>query len=394
MQYSLEKAISASVRDNWSQVAYDLQNLVSDSRIEMNEEERQKVLEVSLKLLINGDFQQKWEIAKIFPKLGHITIKPLIELLKSEEAELETRWFICRILSEFNDPNCAIALANLLRNAEDEELSMMASQALANLGTSAIKALHELLQVEESKLLAVQALSQIRRFEIVEPLLEVVNDPSSEIRTIAVEALGSFHDERILPILIAALKDTASTVRKEAAIAIGLRSSQFKLVEQLAPLLYDLNIEVCQQAAIALGRMKTDEAADELFKVLQSPLTPVKLKLTIVRSLGWMETALSLNYLQEGLTSPEGDICQEVIIVLGRIEASELRKKATQILIEFFSSEPIIARQTQIRQALVMSLGELGHPEALELLQRFAEDEDKIIKLHAIAALKKYCSVV
>jgi HEAT repeat protein len=394
MQYSLEKAISASVRDNWSQVAYDLQNLVSDSRIEMNEEEKQKALELSLKILIDGDFQQKWEIAKIFPKLGHITIEPLIELLESEEAELETRWFVCRILSEFNDPNCAIALANLLRNAEDEELSMMASQALANLGTSAIKALHQLLQVKESRLLAVQALSQIRRFEIVEPLLEVVNDPSSEIRTIAVEALGSFHDERIVPVLIAALKDTASTVRKEAAIAIGLRSSQIKLVEQLAPLLYDLNIEVCQQAAIALGRMGTNEAADELFKVLQSPLTPVTLKLTIARSLGWMETAPALDYLREVLTAPESEICQEVITVLGRIEASELRKKATQILIEFFSSEPTIARQTQIRQALVMSLGELGQPEALELLQRFAEDEDKIIKLHAIAALKKYCSVV
>lgn len=394
MQNSLESAISASVRDDWSQVAYYLQNLVSDSQIEMNEEEQEKALELSLKILINGDFQQKWEIAKILPKLGHITIEPLIELLESEEAELETRWFICRILSEINDPTCAIALANLLRNAEDEELSMMASQALANLGTSAIKALHELLQAEDSRLLAVQALSQIRRFEIVEPLLEVVNDPSSEIRTIAVEALGSFHDERIVPVLIAALKDTASMVRKEAAIAIGLRSSQFQLVEQLAPLLYDLNIEVCQQAAIALGRMKTDEAAEELFKVLQSPLTPVTLKLTIVRSLGWMETAPSLNYLREELLAPEGEICQEVITVLGRIEASELRKKATQILIEFYSSEPTSARQTQIRQALVMSLGELGQPEALELLQRFAEDEDKIIKLHAIAALKKYCSVV
>lgn len=293
-----------------------------------------------------------------------------------------------------NHPTCAIALANLLRNAEDEELSMMASQALANLGTAAIEALRELLQVEESRLLVVQALSQIRRFEIVEPLLEVVNDPSPEIRTIAIEALGSFHDEQILSVLVAALKDTAPSVRKEAAIAIGLRTSQFKLVEQLKPLLYDLNIEVCQQAAIALGRMGTDTSADELFKVLQSPLTPVILKLTLVRSLSWMETAPSLNYLQEGLESQEGEVCQEIVTVLGRIETSGLRKKATQILIKFFSSESTIVRQTPIKQALVMSLGELGQPEAIELLQKLAEDEDKIVRLHAIAALKKYCSVV
>jgi HEAT repeat protein len=394
MHKSLENAISASIGDNASPVAYYLQNLVSDSQIELNEEEKQKALELTLKILIEGDFQQKWEIAKVFPKLGKTAIAPLIELLESEEAEIETRWFICRILSEFNDPTCAIALASLLRNAEDEELSMMASQALANLGTSAIEALQELLQVEDARLLAVQALSQIRRFEIVEPLLEVVSDPSPEIRTIVIEALGSFHDERILSVLIAALKDTASRVRKEAAIAIGLRTSQFNLIEQLKPLLYDLNLEVCQQAAIALGRMGTDAAADELFKVLQSPVTPVALKLTIVRSLSWMETAPSLNYLREGLLAQEVAVCQEIIAVLGRIEASGLRKKATQILIEFYLSEPTIARQTQIKQALVMSLGELGQPEAIELLQKLAQDEDKIVKLHAIAALKKYCSVV
>ncbi|MCU0538071.1 MAG: HEAT repeat domain-containing protein [Hydrococcus sp. Prado102] len=394
MHNLLENAISASKRDNWSQVAYHLQNLVSTSHIELNEEENQKAIELTLKVFINGDFQQKWEIAKVFPKLGKTAILPLIELLESEEAELETRWFVCRILSECNDPTCAIALANLLRNAEDEELSMMASQALANLGISAIEALRELLQAENSRLLAVQALSQIRRFEIVEPLLEVVNDSSPEIRTIAIEALGSFHDERILTVLIAALKDTAPSVRKEAAIAIGLRTLQCNLVERLKPLLYDLNIEVCQQAAIALGRMKTDAAADELFKVLQSPLTPVGLKLTLVRSLSWMETALSLNYLQEGLIAQEAEVCQEIITVLGRIEESGLRKKATQILIEFFSLQSKIVRQTNIKQALAMSLGELGQPEALELLQRLAEDEDKIVKLHAIAALKKYCSVV
>jgi HEAT repeat protein len=394
MHNSLKNAVSASVENNWSQVAYYIQNLVSDSQIQLNKEEKQTAIELTLKVLIDGDFQQKWEIAKVFPKLGKTAIAPLIELLESEEAELEIRWFVCRILSELNHPTCAIALANLLRNAEDEELSMMASQALANLGTAAIEALRELLQVEESRLLVVQALSQIRRFEIVEPLLEVVNDPSPEIRTIAIEALGSFHDEQILSVLVAALKDTAPSVRKEAAIAIGLRTSQFKLVEQLKPLLYDLNIEVCQQAAIALGRMGTDTSADELFKVLQSPLTPVILKLTLVRSLSWMETAPSLNYLQEGLESQEGEVCQEIVTVLGRIETSGLRKKATQILIEFFSSESTIVRQTPIKQALVMSLGELGQPEAIELLQKLAEDEDKIVRLHAIAALKKYCSVV
>lgn len=72
MHNSLKNAVSASVENNWSQVAYYLQNLVSDSQIQLNKEEKQTAIELTLKVLIDGDFQQKWEIAKVFPKLGKL----------------------------------------------------------------------------------------------------------------------------------------------------------------------------------------------------------------------------------------------------------------------------------------------------------------------------------
>jgi HEAT repeat protein len=158
----------------------------------------------------------------------------------------------------------------------------MAATALSSLGDSAIEALASLLSEPDSRLLATTALSQIRRPEIITPLLGVVDDPQVAVRSMAIEALSSFHDSRIPPVLLKALKDHAAVVRKEAVIGLGLRSDlreELDLLNQLKPLLYDFNPDVCQQAAIALGRMGTDEAADALFKVLQSPATPAPFKL-------------------------------------------------------------------------------------------------------------------
>jgi len=389
MQENLKTAIA---QKNWSLIEPYLQGRISD----LNESDRQQIVDLALQSLEESDFQQRWEIAKILPKLGTVAIAPLIKILEDEEAEIETRWFVGRILSEFNHPSSIIALANLLRQAEDEELSSMASQALANLGTSAIVALSELLEESESRLLAVQALAQIRLAEIVAPLLTVVNDPSPKIRTIAIEALSSFHDEPILPILLNALQDTASSVRKEAAIALGLRPQQqekFALVECLQPLLYDLNLEVAQQTAIALGRIGGDEAARALFSLLKSPATPVWLKLTVIRALGWIETAQSLDYLRDGLFWEETEVCQEIVTVLGRVESLPMRQKATQILMEFFSVRPKLAKKSQFKSVLAMSLGALQQSEALELLQKLAEDRDRTVKLHAIAALKKFPNI-
>ncbi|OKH18373.1 PBS lyase [Hydrococcus rivularis NIES-593] len=391
MQKILQNAIAAIQEGNWSSVNQCLQQLLLSP---LNKSERKQVIDLALQVLKESDFHQRWEVAKLFPKLGREAIAPLITTLENETTDLETRWFVARILSEFDEPSCIVALVKLLEQTEEEEeLSLVASQALAKIGSSAIQVPIGLLKKPETRLLAVRALAQIRRSNIIKPLLEVVNDPNPEIRAIAIEALGSFHDEGILPVLIEALKDPASSVRKEAAIALGMRAqmgSQFDLVELLKPLLYDLNLEVCQQAAMALGRIGTDEAAQALFVVLKSPATPVILKLTLVRALNWIETLQALTYLQQGLRLGDVEVCQEIVTLLGRKESAELKGKATQILIEFFHSQKPAVQQPQIQQALAMSLGELGQTEAIPVLLNLAENSDRTVKLHAIAALKKF----
>jgi len=296
----LQRATIAAQQENWSLLNQCLQHLLEGKS--WQKADSLQVLNWALEILIAGDFQERWDVAKIFPALGKRAIAPLIAILSDEDAEEELHWFGARILGDFNDPAVISAMVELLKNAESEDLSAIAVTALASLGKDAIAALTNLLNQEEWRLLAVLGLANIRTKEVISPFLAVVNDPQVQVRAAAIEALGSFHDPRIPSVLIAALKDVAAIVRKEAVIALGVRTDlrdKLDLVNVLKPLLWDFNIEVCQQAAIALGRLGSDAAVDALFQLWQSSVTPLPLQLEAIRSLGWVSTSKAINYLRE-----------------------------------------------------------------------------------------------
>ncbi|HEY9872860.1 MAG TPA: HEAT repeat domain-containing protein [Candidatus Obscuribacterales bacterium] len=396
----LEQAIVAAKDCNWSLVNECLQQLPLGKKVTegdaasppLEDGDLEQVLSLALNVLDNGDFQQRWDVAKLFTKLGDRAIAPLIEILEDEDADLELRWFAGRILGEFNHPSVVTSLVEMLRTSEDEELVEMATTTLANLGSSAIDALTALLTDSESRLLAVRSLSQIRHSYTVTPLLSVVNDELLQVRVAAIEALSSFHDSRIGPVLIEALNDLAAPVRKEAAIALGLRTDlreELDLVNRLKPLLYDFNLEVCTAAAIALGRMGTNEAAAALFEVLKSPATPIPLQVALVRALSWMGTADALEYLRPALTMTQVEVCLEIVTLLGRMEKPDLRPKAAQILIDFLSSGQPTAHHTSVKQSLALALGQLANTGAIDELIQMLADSDASVRLHAIAALKK-----
>jgi HEAT repeat protein len=49
---------------------------------------------------------------------------------------------------------------------------------------------------------------------------------------------------------------------------------------------------------------------------------------------------------------------------------------------------PLVADQPALRQAIALSLGQLGQPDALETLMQLLADDVMGVRLHAIAALK------
>ncbi|MEG3978069.1 HEAT repeat domain-containing protein [Microcoleus sp. herbarium8] len=395
MSHILEQAQAAADRQNWPIVVECLQQVTANRSQPQEKLFLEQAVSLAIQTLEWGDFQDRWEIAKVLPNLGNSAIAPLIAAIEDEDADTEPRWFAARILGKFERPEVIAALVKLVKNS-DEELSQIAAQTLANFGPTAIESLATLLQQEDSRQFATAALAQIRRPEAIAPLLSVVKDSRIAVRLAAIEALSSFHDSRIPPVLVEALKDAATSVRKEAVRALGVRAyldAELDLVNLLKPLLWDIRFEVSQQAAIAIGRLKTDAAAAALFEFLRNPATPLELQIETVRALGWMETATALEYLHQTLIADvhttNSRICQEIVNVLGRGSKPELKATTAEIAIDLFASNHPAVQSAEIKQSLALSLGQLGDIRALDVLIQLLADADNSVRLHSLSALKQ-----
>ena len=395
----LAQAQAAADAADWSLLTQYLQQLMFslDSTHPEIVKHRQYLLELALSILEMGDFQQRWDIAKVLKQLGNIAITPLIDILEDEDAEEDLRWYAVRTLGEFQHPEAIVSLVDLLKTSEHEELKTMAASALGQMGSLAITALTELLAAAETRLLAVRSLAYIRTQETITPLLSVVEDAQPAVRSATLEALSSFHDQRLPPVLLNALEDVAATVRRAAVQGLGFRpdlSKELDLVTRLQPRLYDFNLEVCCAAAIALSRMGTDEAAKYLFEALISPNTPLKLQLEIIRALVWVETLSGLAYLQQALYETTSEaLWQEIITVLGQVQKPELMTPSAEILLDVLNSQHLVTVANpvgaKIKSAIALGLGQLGNNQAVEPLILLLSDANQIVKLNVISALKK-----
>lgn len=359
-----------------------------------NQEENQQSisLELALKILEFGSFEERWAIAKVLVKYGEVVIPSLENIVLDEEANSEYRWYALNILSEIPHPSIILTVSQLLETTDDEDLISLGSQTLANQGKQSIALLSKLLQSSEYRLLATKALAQIPNSQVIKPLLSVVNDNDSQIRLIAIAALSNFDTPEIIQVLIKALQDPVSAIRKEALSGLGLRGkshSEIDVVKLISPLLYDFDLTVCQQAALSLSRIKTDKAVEALYKVLQSPHTPIPLQISLVRALAWIETPFSIECLGKCLYIVSYSTIIEIITVLGRMSNYERKSDLSQILLDFYHSNHSTVQQSEVLQALCYSWKQLKAIEAVEILPEIITHSDEKVRFHAESALNE-----
>ncbi len=397
------QAQTAHDASDWSLLTQYLQDLISSLEGFKQPEiapKRQQLLEFSLSVLYFGDFHLRWDIAKIFRRLGKIAIDPLIEILEDESGDEELRWYAARLLGELKYPEAIEALVallqnsnqNLNQNSNNEELKAMASSALGQIGTPAIESLGELLKSPDTRLLAARALYYIRHSQTIPILLSVVEDSEVLVRATAIEALGSFHDQRIPAILLKALDDCSPLVRREAIVGLGFRRDlceELDLVNKIQPKLYDTNLDVCCAAVVSISRMGGDAAAETLFLVLISPSTKESLQLEIIRALGWVGSRSGLEYLGAALKQLQSvKLLREITTVLGRVQQPGFKEIACDILLESLSMDNTAINLPHVKQSLALSLGQLGCKQAKDILFSLLGDKDTGVRLHAVAALK------
>ncbi|XGV98723.1 MAG: HEAT repeat domain-containing protein [Leptolyngbya sp. BL-A-14] len=395
MSIVLEQAEAALEQGNWGLLYQSLQQLLIDQAIEtLPSSTLERVLELAIAILEAGDFQERWDVAKLLPAFGDRAIDPLIDLLCDDEAAPDVRWFAARALGSYPQPHVINALLELLQTTDEDDLRSIAAEALATIGSPVIAALTEMLAQDDTRLFAVRSLATIRRSETIDPLLTVVDDHSPTIRAIALGALGSFHDPRIPPVLIQGLQDQKATVRQVAIKELGFctdPSLQPNLVNLLSEYLQDQDASVRQEAAIALGRLGADAGADALFAVLKSPQTPPLLQTESVWALNRIGTLKALDYLRQALhqfSQPAAlPLYHTILVAIGRWESVATQPQAAQVLTEALAM-PLTIEQPMLRQAIANGLGALNQPNTLETLIALLAHEEMSVRLHAIAALK------
>lgn len=401
----LNHAQAAADSGKWSIAINSLQNL-SISQIENNE----LVLDIALQILTQADFEQQWDIAKIIPKLGVIAIQPLLDILNDTDIDLEDRWVVARILGDFDQPQIVTALIKLIQIHEDPELTAIAIGALTKIGIPAIAALTNLLDTSDRHI-AVATLAQIRHSQTIEPLIQVIDDPDPQIRSQSVEALGSFHDPRIPLLLLAKLTDVAANVRKAAVIALCLRSdlaAELNLIQHLYPLLFDLNLAVCQSTALGLARLtngatpsidnalptEDQTVVEVLTNVLRSAQTPDELKSSIILALGWIGTRQAIDRLMAAIPITDPKLAPEIIIAIGK--TPQERIYASQVLIDYLHSvnHRLRIHPSIVKQEIATALGNLGNSQIVTDLIPLLGDLDDRVKLHTMTAISKLSPTV
>jgi HEAT repeat protein len=388
----LDRAIAAADRGLWSIATAALQNL-SPAQIAGN----QQVLDLALQVLTQGDFEQQWEIAKIVPKLGEIAIIPLLEIVNDSDVDLENRWFGARILGAFDLPQVITTLIDIICDDEDAELTAIAIGSLTKIGTPAISALTAILATPNlaiaQRAIAVTILAQIRHSQTIEPLIQLINDPDPQLRTTIVEALGSFHDLRIPPLLIAKLTDTSASVRKAAVVSLSLRSdlaTELHLSQHLQPLLFDLDLAVCEATALGLSRLPDPSIVGILTEILNSARTPDRLKSAVILALGWIGSQEAIDSVISVLADISIDLVPEIMVGISKTERE--RVYASQQLVRYLHSQDLLVHPAIVKQELAAALGNLGHIDAVPALVALSSDLDERVRLHAITAMSKLAS--
>ncbi|MDC0834889.1 hypothetical protein AY599_08195 [Leptolyngbya valderiana BDU 20041] len=338
-----------------------------------------------LELLQEGDFQERWDAVKQLSEFGEPAIAHALDLLRSQPEDEELCWFVARLLGNSRSPEAIATLADLLANHPDEDVRVAAAATLARLGPQAIAPLSQLLDRPQERFLAVRALAEIRHPDVVDALLPYANDADISLRATVLTAFSNFRDRRVLAPLVRGLEDPAAAVRCQATIGLGVRqdlAEELELVKLLRRRLFDPDLNVCQQAAIALSRLGSDKAVEVLSIALRSPHTPASLRSDIAWALGWLETPASVAALGEALfASTDEDLCCEILTVFSHGNSCKLSSQIHDVLTQWLNSEHPARKQPYIRRAIAFALRRIGSPA----IAQFQSDPDETVRWHAAA---------
>ena len=237
------------------------------------------------------------KISKHLPYNKHILhpvgVTVLIHALKNPDAHVKID--ALKIISSFEDDRIEPALVELLDNPSREVRNQTMLTLYDFVTFKSLPVLIKALKDNFLRAKAARMLGILNDKRAVQPLLESLNDSSVSVRVAALNSLRNFDDPQISDANIRMLKDESFRVR-EVALANIRHKPDRRAVESIIPLLTDSKIDVL--AAETLGIIRDKRAVNPLIKALNGEYRRDRqLMITTARVLSSFEESRITPYL-------------------------------------------------------------------------------------------------
>ena len=217
-------------------------------------------------------------------------------------------------------------------------------------------------------------------------MLEELKHPSYVVRKRAANSLGGFKERRMVEPLIAVLEnsDEMKSIRAAATVSLNTLKDE-RAAEPLLAALSDKNAEIRLQAAAALGSLKDSKAVEKLSEIVENPLEPDNVRGAAVNALGNIGDTSAEDVLIRALDIRVGNIANNAIIALGKLESEAAIPKLIAILedkrIPLDANTALLANAST-RTKAARALGTIGGTRAAEALgRRLVDDTEYIVAL-------------
>jgi HEAT repeat protein len=260
----------------------------------------------------------------------------------------------------------------------DEEMQVVARQAIVRLGSRHIHALvnfnHSDEMVQES---LIGILGEIRNREAIPSLLTALEQGSNRVRAVAARTLPIFKESSVVEPLIKSLTDSISHVRSASAYALGeLRS--VKATRSLILLLEDEYQDVRESASEALGKIGTLEIITHVAPLLKH--TRMEVRQAAIQCMGLITDRRADSYLVEALNNSDRGVRRFAANALGTRKVINSLKSLMMSLMD---------EDWQVRKSSATALGYMRDQRAVETLVDSLRDENIWVRYAAVIALGK-----
>jgi HEAT repeat protein len=231
---------------------------------------------------------------------GKASVLPLTELLAHEEPTV--RASAAEVLGALGD---AAALDSLIRALGDADarVRLSATNALGRIKHArAAATLARALQDQDNKVVSAAAAGLENLSELaVDPVFELLNHESAEVRVRAIDVLGRLRHRGACDRLVRGLTDSVAWVRIVSAQALG-EVGEIQSASALIQALKDRDPVVRAMAAEALGKLRDFQATMQLLGALSDESDMVRM--SALRALGRIGNPAAVPFLEPALDSP------------------------------------------------------------------------------------------